>query len=356
MRLPGAQRAAETDLTDALFDRNQHDVHDPYAADAQRHRPDKEEQRFDANGDAFHDRLELFPAEHGDGALVIRREVLAISDGGAELLHRLSFKYRSDRLEDHHAGILGVPKIVGGGVRDEGGFVVAIEITTVGELHVHGADDSKRHAFDAHGLADGGLTAEEFLAKAGAKENHAAAFDNVFRRNPTAVGRHFVAHFAVFRKHAADGGTGEALAVRNTLEANRFPGDALDQRRLGLHPFGIFFLEADRLASAFTARLLAGGAGPGNDRALPENFERIHEHTAKARAIAEQECDRDYSPRNAGHRQEAANGVAAKGGPRLFEDFGQHQPPASKRRASIGSTEAARFRSEEHTSELQSPM
>src|SRR5258708_5058863 len=87
-----------------------------------------------------------------------------------------------------------------------------------------------------------------------------SALGNIFWRNPAAVGRYFVAHFAVFRKHTADGGVGEALAVGDAFEANRFPSDALDQRRLRLHPFSIFFFEADRFAGAFAASLLASPA------------------------------------------------------------------------------------------------
>src|SRR5205823_2885348 len=90
--------------------------------------------------------------------------------------------------------------------------VVAIEIATIGKLHVHGADDGERNALDANDLADGGFAAEKLLAKTSAKKNDAAAFGNIFRRNPPAVRRHFVAHLAVFREHPADGGVGKPFA------------------------------------------------------------------------------------------------------------------------------------------------
>ena len=205
MRFSCAQRAAQTDLSDAFLDGNQHDVRYADAADAQRHGADEEKQSLDANGDAFHDGLELFPAKHGDGALIVRRKVLPIANGRAKLLHRLRFKHRSDRLEDHHARILRVPEVVGGGVRNKSGFVVAIKVTAVGKLHVHRADDGKRHALDAHNLADGGLAAEKLLAQTRAKKSHAAAFSNIFGRNPASVGWHFVAHLAVFGKHTTHG-------------------------------------------------------------------------------------------------------------------------------------------------------
>src|SRR5438874_1960710 len=154
---------------------------------------------------------------------------------------------------------------------------------------------------------------------------------------------YFVAHFAVFGKHAAHGRVRQTFAIRDSLEADRFARDALDQWRLRLHPFGVFFLEADRLAGALAPRLFAGRSRPRNDRALSKNFKGIHEHAAKAGTVAEQQRDRNNPPRNSRHGQEAANGVATQSRPRLLENLAEHQPPASKRRASIGSTEAARF-------------
>src|ERR1700724_1431414 len=47
----------------------------------------------------------FFTAKHGDGALVIRREVLAVGDGSAKLLHGVRFKIRRDGFEEHHAGV-----------------------------------------------------------------------------------------------------------------------------------------------------------------------------------------------------------------------------------------------------------
>src|SRR5260221_461828 len=224
MFFASAECAAKTDFTNAFFDGDKHDVHDADAADAEGHGADHKEQGFDADGDAFHDGLELFATKHGDGALVIWRKVLTIGDGGAELHHRGRFKNRSDRFPDHNAGVFCVPEVVGGSVGDEGGIVVAIEIAAVREFHVHGADDGKRNAFDAYGFTECGFAAEKFFAKAGAEENDAAAFGDVFGRDPAAVGWNFVTHFAIFGENAADGAVGEPLTVTNALEADSFAG------------------------------------------------------------------------------------------------------------------------------------
>src|SRR5438132_14365951 len=109
VRLLGAKRTAETDFADALFDGDEHDIHHADAANTQSKRANKKEQRFDSQRNSLVDGLELFPAKHGDGALVIRRKVLAAGDGRAKLLHGGSFKIRGDRFKQHHAGIARVP-------------------------------------------------------------------------------------------------------------------------------------------------------------------------------------------------------------------------------------------------------
>ena len=67
---PCSQRAPQADLTDALIDGHQHDVHQADAADSQSQCSHKGEERLKADGDAINDGAELLAAEHLDGALV----------------------------------------------------------------------------------------------------------------------------------------------------------------------------------------------------------------------------------------------------------------------------------------------
>src|SRR5260221_5835352 len=291
--------AAKSDFASALFDGDKHDVHDTHATDAECHRANHEEKGFDADGDAFHDGLKFLAAEHGDGALVIRGKMLAVGDGRTELHHGRGFEDWSDGFPDHDAGIFCVPEIVCGSVRNEGGFIVAVEIATVREFHVHGADDGEGNAFDADGFAESWFAAEKFFAKAGAEENDAAAFGDVFGRDPAAVAGDFVAHFAVFGEDAADSGVGETFAIRDALKANGFARDALDERRLRFDPLGVFCFKADGFAGAFAAGLFAGGAGPCDYCAFAEHFEGVHENAAEAGTVAKEKSYSNYSPRDA---------------------------------------------------------
>ena len=71
-----AQRFFHADLPRALLHRNQHDVHQPDAADSQGQRADKRQQHFERGG---HDgELVIVLLEIGDehGAAVVRAEVM----------------------------------------------------------------------------------------------------------------------------------------------------------------------------------------------------------------------------------------------------------------------------------------
>src|SRR5580700_10358165 len=87
-----------------------------------------------------------------------------------------------------------------------------------------------------------------------------------------------------------------------------------------------------RFAGALAARLFAGRSGPADHRALAKHFERIHQHAAKSRAVAEQQRDRHDAPGNSRHGQKAAHRIASERGPRLakyFKEHGVSPPPQS---------------------------
>src|ERR1700748_672777 len=109
--------------------------------------------------------------------------MLPVGDRRTELRYRRGLELRGYRFKYQHAGIACVPQIRRGGVGDEGRFVVAVEIATVGEFHVHRADYSERHANDSYGLADGGLSAEQFLLQPCAEKDHSAPLGNILRAN-----------------------------------------------------------------------------------------------------------------------------------------------------------------------------
>src|SRR5713226_745893 len=281
VRFLRTERAAQTDLANAFFDGDEHDIHHAHTADPERECAHKKEQRFDAQSDSFVDGLELFAAKHGNGALVVRREVLAVGDGRAELLHGVRFKIWRYGFEQHDAGVARIPQVACRGVGNKHRLIVAREIIAIREFRVHGADNGEFDAVNAHRFADGGRSAEKFPAQDGAEESHAAALGNIFGRDPAAFHGDFIAHFAVFGINAADGGVREPFIVRNSLPAHRLSRHALDQRGLRFHPIRVFLFESHRLARALSARLFTGRSRPANDSALAKDFERVHQHATK---------------------------------------------------------------------------
>src|SRR5258707_1792900 len=127
--------AAKSDFAHALFDGDKHDVHDTHATDAECHRANHEEKGFDADGDAFHDGLKFLAAEHGDGALVIRGKMLAVSDGRTELHPGRGVEGWSDCVPKPNAGIIYVPGVDCGRGRDACGLIVPVEMSTVRAVH-----------------------------------------------------------------------------------------------------------------------------------------------------------------------------------------------------------------------------
>ena len=160
MPAPRADGAPQADLAHALVHRDQHDVHDAYAADAQGQRPDEQQQDLQADGDPVDHGPELVASGHLDGALVAGREALPLADDLAHLVHGFRLQARRDSREDQHAGIARVPGVAGGAVGDPAGIVVAGEVVAELDLGVHDANDREAYAADEHGLADRRPSAE----------------------------------------------------------------------------------------------------------------------------------------------------------------------------------------------------
>src|SRR4029077_10089305 len=256
------------------------------------------------------------------------RKTLAVRHRRSKLLHGLRFKFRRHRLEDHHAGIVRIPDVRGRTVGNERGLIVAVEVATVGELHVHGADHREPHAVNSHGLAHRGSSAEQFLLQPRSQEHHTPPFGNVLRRNPSPLGRDFVAHFTVFRVYTAGRRIRQPLLVRNALPLHGLQRYALDQRRLRFHPVRIFLLEAHSLTGSSSARLFAGSSRPADDCPFAEHFECVKQHATESGTVTQQQRYRHNSTRDSRHRKQTAHSVPPQRRPSLFEHFSEHSRSA----------------------------
>src|SRR5208283_2020444 len=128
-----------------------------------------------------------------------------------ELLHRWRLELRSYRLKDDHACIACIPHICRCRVRNECGFVIAVEVATVREFHVHRPNHREANAVYPNRLPDGGQTAEQLLFQPRTKKYDTPAFLDIFRGDPTALRGHLIAHFTVLGINTPGRGFGKPL-------------------------------------------------------------------------------------------------------------------------------------------------
>ena len=248
-----------------------------------------------------------------------------------------------DRAEHEDARVARVPEVPRGRVGDEGALVVAREVVAHLHLPVHAAHHGEAHAVDADRLPHRRAPREELLPELGAQECHPAALDVVLGAQPAAVARHLVADLAVDGLDAPHGGIRHAVAVLDLQPAHGLHADGLDQRGLALDRVAVDLLEADPSPRPLSSGLLARLARPGHHRAPAEGIEGVDEDPPEARAVGQQNRHRHDAPDDAEHGEEAAGAVAGQVRPALDDELTEHgYPPASQRRASMGSIEAAR--------------
>src|ERR1039458_2697970 len=112
----GAESFFDADLAGALSDGDQHDVHQAYAADAEREQADEPEQDFDAGGDDSKVKQIGKHVEDKDGALILGVEIVV---KGHRAAHRVgdfqgvAFVFHGDSVE-----VISVGEVVHGAKRD----------------------------------------------------------------------------------------------------------------------------------------------------------------------------------------------------------------------------------------------
>ena len=316
-----AESAAQTDLADAFVDGNQHDVHHANAADAECQDADKDQQYLQADGDAVDDRAELFAAKHLKGLFVGGRKLLARCDGGENLGFGTGLELWRDWFKDQNTCVLCVPEIVGRGVGDPSGLVVAREIIAQLDLAIHGADHGEADAADGHGFADTGASTEKLFAYARAEEDDTAAFQFVERVDPAAFGGLLVAHVSVFRADATDGrGADHTVSIGDAGAADGFETSVADVVGGLFDHVDVGLFEDNFFAGALAARLFAGLLWPTDDGAFAESVEAADENLTEAAAVSDQQGDGGNAPHDAEHGEGAARAIAAQGEPGFAND------------------------------------
>ena len=175
-----AQRFLHADLPGALLHRDQHDVHQPDAADSQSQRADKGQQHLERGG---HDReLVKILLEVGDehGPAIIGAEVVVPGEHAAhharELLVILAFV-----VHENAGDVLGIVEIAHGAERDCHQRVVVV----VAALHfvLVNADHLKAHAVDPDALPQSLLAGEQPALCLVTDHHHAGVLYLILRRS-----------------------------------------------------------------------------------------------------------------------------------------------------------------------------
>ena len=242
-----------------------------------------------------------------------------------QLVSACLLELRSDRREHHHRSVACIPQITSSGVRDPGRLIVARKVIAHLDLALHNTDDGEPHSSHCNGFPDRRTSAEQLHTKTTAEEYHSAPLHFIRGIDPASFRRHFVAHLAIFRAHAANCRRSDhAVTIGDSGAANRLKARVFHQRRGRLHHVNVSLFELNFLPGALSAWLFAGLLRPANDHALAERIESAHQNGAKATAIRDQQRDGRNSPHNAEHSQERASVVALQRDPGFENDFRKH--------------------------------
>src|SRR6266852_9395818 len=249
-----AQRLLHADFPRSLLHRNQHDVHQPDAADAQGQRTDKGEQHFESS--AHDGELVKVLLEVGDehGSVIVRPEVVVASEYGphhaGELLMILPFV-----VHENAGDVLRVVEIAHGAERDCHQSVVVI----VAALHfvLVNADHLKAHAVDPNTLPQSLFAREQSPLRLIADHHHAGVLHLILIAKAAAAGYVEAANALVHRVDAGEEKIGESASVvlngHATLVENR--GDPLYHRHFVADVVDIGQLQS-HFASGFCAARL----------------------------------------------------------------------------------------------------
>src|SRR5438034_1459527 len=105
MTLACTERLQHADLTRALGDANQHDVHHADATHAEREDADNSHHYFESDGKVLQHLPCLDGVPSGSGLVVARIEMMAQSEDMTRGVESFGVKFGGDRLNNNHVGI-----------------------------------------------------------------------------------------------------------------------------------------------------------------------------------------------------------------------------------------------------------
>src|SRR5467141_984587 len=239
-----AQRLLHADFPRSLLHRNQHDVHQPDAANSQGQRTYESQQHPESSA---HDReLVIILLEVGDeyGSVIIRAEVVVAGEYGAHHAGKL-LMILPLVVHENAGDVLRIVEIAHRAERDCHQSVVVI-VATLHFVPVN-ADHLKAHAVDPDTLPQSLFAREQSPLRLIADHNHAGVFHLILIAKAAAAGYVEAANALVYGVDAREKKIGESACVvlngHATLVENRshpfhhrhFVADVVDIRQLQTH-------------------------------------------------------------------------------------------------------------------------
>src|SRR5664279_4643241 len=324
------------DLSGALGDRYQHDIHQSDAADAQRQRADESQQYLQARGDD----LELLQLPHHiedeHGALVVVLEVVLLGENCAHLvLHQfvlIAFVVEPDAVQ-----IVRVFEIAHGAEGDIDHLVDAV--VTLLHMRREHAYDPVADTVDAHVLTQGIFAGEQLGLGLGADDRYPRARQFVVLVHQSALSQVQSLNLEHAGINAVDGKSVGANILLHNAVLPHHRGDAMHQWRSVHNAIYVVEGELDLSAGFLPTGLLRSAPGKDADNASAPIGEDDLDGAAEACSVGQQQNDRCNAPSHSQHGQRGAAPIVAHGAVGLCQQIFDHN--YSCLRASTGCNIAA---------------
>jgi hypothetical protein len=320
---PGAEGLHEADLSGALGDGDQHDVHDADTADGEGHGSDDAEKDLKGEGEGDHLFAVFDGVPDGEGFFVFGVEVVTLGEDGADGLDGAEVDVGGGGLEDDGVGVALLAEGAHGVEGDEDVFVVGAVVGGVLDFVAEDADDGEGLAFDLDDFADGRVAVEELLGGVGAEDDDLAVVGEVGGLEEAALVDVEAAHAAVGKVDGFGLDGDDFGAVFDAEGVVDFAGDGGEEGQGVADGFHVAVEEADLLAGALAAGLHGGLTSVDHDDVVAEAHEALHDAGSEGAAVAEEKDDGDQAPDDAEHGEAGAQAVAAEGLDGLGEGFGE---------------------------------
>src|SRR5579864_7872155 len=310
--IPGsrAQSLFHTNLARTLRHRDQHDVHQPDAADTQGHCADHPKQALQ-HGRHDAELRELFlRVEHKYRPRIIGLEVMrqgkSVFDGLGHLV-----VIEPDRVEPYPIQIVRILDYVHGSEGDvDDTIVVAVALLHARLEYAHYLE---RNSIDADGLSDGVHPRKKSVARFRSEHGNEAVLHHVGIVEKTSLRNVKIPNVLNAGIEAHCGKSKRTVAVLHAGIFRRHTHDVAAQRNVVAHQFDVIVGEAHLHARLVTASLLRGASRKNADGRGAKTLEDVGDSQRKAVAVSQKEDDSGNPPRHSRHRQQCTAQIVAHG-------------------------------------------